>query len=107
MTLLPNRAHIVLHGVYRHTLTSTLHQTRRGVGQTLYVTMWLDKVTPTATGLYGDVWHNYTLTITKPDGTKLTQGPFTAGAAAGYATTFTPDTTGNYTFVSISAEIHR
>ncbi|MGF3521632.1 MAG: hypothetical protein ACQXXJ_00865, partial [Candidatus Bathyarchaeia archaeon] len=44
-----------------------------GVGQEVIIYMWLDKAPPTASGAYGDRWKNFTLTITKPDGTTETQ----------------------------------
>ena len=40
-----------------------------GVGQTAYVNFWIDKVPPTAIGLWGTRWHDFELTVTKPDGT--------------------------------------
>jgi outer membrane protein assembly factor BamB len=53
---------------------------------------------PTASGQFGDRWHNMTVIVTKPDGTTTTLGPFTSDATGGTSTTYTPDTTGNYTF---------
>ncbi len=70
-----------------------------GVGQTAYIGFWLDKVPPTAYQEYGDRWHNFTVTVTKPDGTTETLGPFTSDAAGGAATTYVPTQLGNYTFV--------
>ena len=70
-----------------------------GVGQTAYIGFWLDKVPPTAYQEYGDRWHNFTVTVTKPDGTTQTLGPFTSDAAGGSATTYVPTQLGNYTFV--------
>jgi hypothetical protein len=70
-----------------------------GVGQTAYIGFWLDKVPPTAYQEYGDRWHNFTVTVTKPDGTVQTLGPFTSDAAGGSATTYVPTQLGNYTFV--------
>ncbi len=69
-----------------------------GVGQTMYISMFLDKVTPTANGVGGDRWQNLVVIVTKPDGTNETLGPFTADAAGGAPATYTPTTTGNYTF---------
>src|SRR3990172_1362383 len=70
-----------------------------GIGQTAYIGFWLDKVPPTAYQEYGDRWHNFTVTVTKPDGTTQTLGPFTSDAAGGSATTYVPTQLGNYTFV--------
>ncbi len=47
-----------------------------GVGQTAVVAFWLDKVTPNAATLFGDRWSGLMLTITKPDGTTETKGPY-------------------------------
>lgn len=70
-----------------------------GVGQQVYINMWVDKPAPNANGAYGDRWQNFKLTITKPDGTKETLGPFSSDDTGGTYTTYTPTTTGNYTFV--------
>ena len=70
-----------------------------GVGQEAFVNFWLDKVPPTATQFWGDRWEGYIVTVTKPDGTTEKLGPFTSDAAGGSWTTYTPTTTGNYTFV--------
>jgi outer membrane protein assembly factor BamB len=69
------------------------------VGQYTAVVMWLDKYPPTAGGLGGDRWHNFTLNITKPDGSKETLGPFTSGPVGSTFTTYTPDQVGDYTIV--------
>lgn len=70
-----------------------------GVEQTVYIGFWLDKVPPTAYQEYGDRWHNFTVTVTKPDGVTEQLGPFTSDAAGGAATTYVPTQIGNYTFV--------
>ncbi len=70
-----------------------------GVGQTVYVNFWLDKVPPTANSAYGDRWHNMEVTVTKPDQTSQSLGKFTSDAVGGAWTTFTPATVGTYTFV--------
>jgi hypothetical protein len=70
-----------------------------GVGQQAFVNFWLDKVPPTAMQQYGDRWHNFTVTVTKPNGNTETLGPFTSDDVGGAFTTYTPDTLGNYTFV--------
>ena len=68
-----------------------------GVGQTVFLTFWIDKVPPTAAGVGGDRWTGYTLTITKPDGTTETKGPYTSYAESSYAILYTPTQTGTYT----------
>ena len=70
-----------------------------GLGQTVTVGMWVQIPPPTAAGTNGDRWHGFELTITDPDGTVKTLGPFTSDATGGTYTTFTPDKLGNYTFV--------
>jgi hypothetical protein len=70
-----------------------------GIGQTVTVDMWLGQVPPTALAQYGDRWMNYKVTVTKPDGTNETLGPFTSDDTGGFATTYTPTAIGNYTFV--------
>jgi hypothetical protein len=70
-----------------------------GIGQQAFVNFWLDKVPPTAMQQYGDRWHNFTVTVTKPNGNTETLGPFTSDDVGGAFTTYTPDTLGNYTFV--------
>jgi hypothetical protein len=70
-----------------------------GVGQSAFVAMWLDKVPPSAGGIGGDRWQNYTLKITKPNNDTQTLGPYTSDATSSYFTTFTPDQVGTYTFV--------
>jgi hypothetical protein len=70
-----------------------------GVGQEAFVNFWLDKVPPTAMQQYGDRWHNFTVTVTDPNGGTEKLGPFTSDDVGGAFTTYTPDTVGNYTFV--------
>jgi len=70
-----------------------------GVGQTVTVGMWLGQVPPTALAQYGDRWMNFKVTVTKPDGTQETLGPFTSDDTGGTATIYTPTEVGNYTFV--------
>ncbi len=68
-----------------------------GVGQTALLVMWIDKPPPTANGILGDRWINMSITITTPDGTKETLGPFQSDDAGGYTAYYTPHTTGTYT----------
>jgi len=70
-----------------------------GAHQTVFVNFWIDKVPPTANSAYGDRWQNYTVQITKPDGSTETLGPFTSDSAGGAWTTYVPDMVGTYTFV--------
>ena len=47
-----------------------------GVNQQVNVLMWLSNVPPTASGAQGDRWENFTVTVTKPDGTTQILGPY-------------------------------
>jgi hypothetical protein len=68
-----------------------------GVGKTVVVTFRIDKLSPTATGTSGgDHFSTYTATITRPDGTIETKGPFTADSTSSGYFTYTPSTVGNY-----------
>ncbi len=66
-----------------------------GVGQTLLVNVWTEP--PVQTARYHS---GYTVTITQPDGTKLTVGPFNSyeGDTTAYFD-FVPSQVGNYSFV--------
>lgn len=71
-----------------------------GLGQSVFVNFWLDKVSATANSQYGDRWQNYTVTITRlSTGTVTKLGPFEADDAGGSETTWTPPAIGNYTAV--------
>ena len=70
-----------------------------GLGQHVTIGMWLGMTPPTANGPYGDRWEGFTVTITKPDGTTETLGPFTSDDTGGTYTTYTPTQLGNYSFV--------
>jgi hypothetical protein len=69
-----------------------------GVGQTVYVLFWLTVYPPTAAGPGGDRWRDLTVTVTKPDGTTETKGPFTSDPVGGRYLIYTPDQVGTYTF---------
>ncbi len=68
-----------------------------GVNQPLQVSMWLADPPPTASGAEGDRWIGFTVTITKPDGSTETKGPFTSDAVGGAYFTYYPTMTGTYT----------
>jgi hypothetical protein len=70
-----------------------------GLGQTVTIGMWIQIPPPTASGAVGDRWHNFNVTITRPDGTKETLGPFTSDDTGGTYTLYTPNQLGNYSFV--------
>jgi len=69
-----------------------------GVNQTLLINFWITPPMPQP----GIVAHDYTIEITRPDGTKETLGPFDSKQADTSAwTEWTPKTTGNYTLKCI------
>ncbi len=70
-----------------------------GVGQTVFLTMWVSPNPPTAIGVGGDRWRDFTITVTKPDGTTEKLGPFTSDATGSTYTLYTPTQLGNYNFV--------
>ena len=70
-----------------------------GVGQSASLNFWIDQVPPTANQAWGDRWGNYTVKVTRPDGTTENLGPYISDAAGGAFTWYTPSMTGNYTFV--------
>ena len=69
-----------------------------GVNQAVFVTMWIDKVPPMATGPWGPRWQGMEVEITKPDGTTQTLGPFESDSVGGAWTQFTPSQVGTYSF---------
>ncbi|MCW4018850.1 MAG: hypothetical protein NWF00_09280 [Candidatus Bathyarchaeota archaeon] len=69
-----------------------------GVGQTAFVTFWLDWVPPGAGGIGGDRWQDLTVDVTKPDGSKETLGPFISDPIGGAYDLYVPDQIGTYTF---------
>ena len=69
-----------------------------GVGQELILNFWLSTTPPTASGEYGDRWHNMNVEVTKPDGIKQTLGPFDSGPIGFGWAVYTPTEVGTYTF---------
>ncbi len=69
-----------------------------GVGQSVYVVIWVSPNPPTATGLGGDVWRDMKLTVTTPNGDVKTLGTFNSDATGSTYATFTPDQVGSYKF---------
>ncbi len=70
-----------------------------GVGQTMFVVMWLHGAPPTAVGDAGDRWHDFRLQITKPNGDVENKGPFTSDPTGSTYALYTPDQVGTYKFV--------
>ena len=69
-----------------------------GKGQLTAVIYWLDIPPPTSGGAGGDRWRNISIEVTKPDGTKVTLGPFISDPVGSGGTAYIPDQTGTYTF---------
>jgi outer membrane protein assembly factor BamB len=65
-----------------------------GVGQEVLV--WLGISDPLALDVHG--WQGLTVTVTKPDGTTETLGPFKTDSTGSTGTVYTPTMVGNYTF---------
>jgi len=71
-----------------------------GVNQYCTIVVYVDKYSNTAGGANGQFWDGYLLTITKPDGTTQTIGPWKCrSATASDYQIFHPDQVGNYTVV--------
>jgi hypothetical protein len=64
-----------------------------GVGQETLLKCGISEAAPSAS--YG--WSGITITVTKPDGTSQTLGPFTTDSTGSTYTTYVPDQIGNYT----------
>jgi len=70
-----------------------------GVGQTIHVFMWLNAPYDGAAVSNDYRFHNYKLTITKPDGTTSTQTfDYISDSTSSQYIIMTPDQVGNYTF---------
>ncbi len=70
-----------------------------GVGQPVSLIMWLDKMPPVNEQNQALTFNDYTIEVTKPDGTKQTLGPYQSDYIASKYVSYTPDAVGNYTFV--------
>jgi outer membrane protein assembly factor BamB len=69
-----------------------------GVNQDIILYMWLNMQPPTASGGWGDRWEDFTVTITKPDGTTQTLGPYFSDPIGFSWATYTPTQVGEYAF---------
>ena len=69
-----------------------------GVGQSIYVVMWVSPNPPTAMGLAGDIWRDMKLEVTEPNGNVKTVGTFNSDPTGSTYSVFTPDQVGTYTF---------
>ena len=69
-----------------------------GIGQPISIFAWSALLSPTVSGEYGDHWLGLTVTVTAPDGTNTTLGPYESDPVGTIFTSYTPATAGNYTF---------
>jgi len=68
-----------------------------GVKQSVYITVQLDKTSPTAIGVYGgDHFKGFMIKITKPDKSVDTLGPYEAWAPSCFFAVYTPTIEGQY-----------
>jgi hypothetical protein len=71
-----------------------------GLGQYTTIIVWVDRYSPTAGGVYGQLYPGYTINITKPNGDTQIIGPWTCSSAlASDWKVFTPDQVGTYKLV--------
>jgi hypothetical protein len=71
-----------------------------GLGQYTTIVVFVDRYSPTAGGGSGQRWSGFLITITKPDNTVVTIGPFECGSDVGSDyRTYTPDQLGTYKIV--------
>ena len=69
-----------------------------GVGQTAYISFWIDKVPPTSIGNWGYMWHDMTVKVTDPNGATQTINMGDSDAAGGTWASIVVDEVGTYTF---------
>ncbi len=69
-----------------------------GVGQSVFVVMWINRVPPSAGGIGGDRWTGYTVKITRPDNSIENLGPFISDPTSSAYYTYTPNQVGTYKF---------
>ena len=69
-----------------------------GVNQQVNVVFWLSEPPTTAAQSFGDRFTNFTVTITKPDGTIEQKGPYRSDDLSSAYFGYTPTLIGNYTF---------
>ena len=74
-----------------------------GVGQTLFVVMWLSAPPPAPLTQTSDIraipYTNFTITVTDPDNIEKVMGPYTSDSTGSVGTRYVPDKLGTYTFV--------
>jgi hypothetical protein len=97
LTILPVSAQPASTQIFPSNAYASVSPNPAGINQQVSVLMWLTEFAPTASGVQGGRWTNFTLLITAPDGTTQTLGPFTADDASVAYTQFIPTQIGTYT----------
>ncbi|MCW4015448.1 MAG: PQQ-binding-like beta-propeller repeat protein [Candidatus Bathyarchaeota archaeon] len=69
-----------------------------GVGQSVYLIMWVSPNPPTAIGVAGDRWRDMTVTVNTPNGDVETLGPWDSDPTGSTWGIYTPTQIGTYTF---------
>jgi len=69
-----------------------------GIGQQVNVNFWLSETPTTAAQSQGDRFNGFMVTITKPDGSIETKGPFRSDTLSSAYFVYTPSQVGTYTF---------
>ena len=67
-----------------------------GVNQQVILIFFLNIHPPTASGIGGDRWRDFTLEITKPDGSVDTLGPYNSDPVGSAYALYTPTQVGTY-----------
>ncbi|MCW4000756.1 MAG: PQQ-like beta-propeller repeat protein [Candidatus Bathyarchaeota archaeon] len=68
-----------------------------GIGQSTYIYMWIDKILPSAAIANDYRWHNYKLTLTKPDNTtEVRTWDVVMDTTSSQGFSYTPDQVGTY-----------
>jgi hypothetical protein len=75
-----------------------------GIGQTVYISFYIDKVPPTAEGNWGYKWHGMKVTVTEPNGDIETLNMPDSDAAGGTWASYVLDQVGTYKFVGTFPE---
>jgi hypothetical protein len=70
-----------------------------GVNQNVLAIFWINAYPPTSAGAYGDRW-TFTVSVTRPDGSNETLGPFTSDPIGSTYTNYLPTQVGTYIFVA-------
>lgn len=73
-----------------------IDQNPLSVNTQAWITVWIDKVPPTAGGAGGDRWRDYTVDVTQPDNSHVTLGPYTSSPIGTASFQWAPTQVGTY-----------